>query len=69
MKTRLFLIIAVVLLAGSLSAQENKASVQLAAAIYEEEVTGNLDKAVELYLNILKITRMTARWRQRPYTT
>ena len=54
MKPRLFLIIAVVLLAGSLSAQENKASVQLAAAIYEEEVTGNLDKAVELYLNILK---------------
>lgn len=54
MKTNLFLIIAFVLLAGSLSAQDNKASVSLTAAIYEEEVSGNLDKAVELYLNILK---------------
>ncbi|MBE3140473.1 MAG: PD40 domain-containing protein, partial [Thermoplasmata archaeon] len=54
MKTHLFLIIAFVLLAGSLSAQDNKASVSLTAAIYEEEVSGNLDKAVELYLNILK---------------
>jgi Tol biopolymer transport system component len=53
MKTRLFLIIAFVFLAGSLSAQDNKASVALTAAIYEEEVTGNLDKAVELYLDIL----------------
>ena len=54
MKTRLFLILAFVFLAGSLSAQDNKASVALTAAIYEEEVTGNLDKAVELYLDILK---------------
>ncbi|MFA5818129.1 MAG: tetratricopeptide repeat protein [Bacteroidales bacterium] len=55
MKTQiLFLIIAFVLLTGSISAQDNKASVSLTAAIYEEEVTGNLDKAVELYLNILK---------------
>jgi Tol biopolymer transport system component len=54
MKTHLFLIIAFVLLTGSLSAQDNKASVSFTAAIYEEEVTGNLDKAVELYLNILK---------------
>ncbi len=54
MKTHLILIMALVLLAGSLSAQDNKASVSLTAAIYEEEVTGNLDKAVELYLNILK---------------
>jgi len=54
MKTRLILIIALVLLTGFLSAQDNKASVSLAAAIYEEEVTGNLDKAVELYLDILK---------------
>ncbi len=54
MKTHLFLIIAFVLLTGSLSAQDNKASVSLTAAIYEEEVTGNLDKAVELYLDILK---------------
>jgi len=54
LKTHLFLIIAFVLLAGSLSAQDNKASVSLTAAIYEEEVSGNLDKAVELYLNILK---------------
>jgi Tol biopolymer transport system component len=54
MKTHLFMIITLVLLTGSLSAQDNKASVSLAAAIYEEEVSGNLDKAVELYLNILK---------------
>ncbi len=54
MKTRLILIIAFILLAGFLSAQDNKASVALTAAIYEEEVTGNLDKAVELYLDILK---------------
>jgi Tol biopolymer transport system component len=54
MKTHLFLIIAFVFLTGPLSAQDNKASVSLAAAIYEEEVSGNLDKAVELYLNILK---------------
>jgi Tol biopolymer transport system component len=54
MKTHLFLIIVLVLLIGSVSAQDNKPSVLLAAAIYEEEVTGNLDKAVELYLNILK---------------
>jgi Tol biopolymer transport system component len=54
MKTHLFLIIALLLLTGSLSAQDNKASVALTAAIYEEEVTGNLDKAVERYLDILK---------------
>jgi len=54
MKRHLISIIALVLLTGLLSAQDNKASVSLAAAIYEEEVTGNLDKAVELYLDILK---------------
>jgi len=54
MKTHLFLIIALMLLTGSLSAQDNRASVSLTAAIYEEDVSGNLDKAVELYLNILK---------------
>ena len=54
MKTRLFLIIAFIFLTCSLSAQDNKASASLTAAIYEEEVTGNLDKAVELYLDILK---------------
>jgi len=54
MKTRLFFIAAFLLLAGFIYAQENKASVQLTAAIYEEEVTGNLDKAVEFYLDILK---------------
>jgi len=54
MKTHFILIIAFVLLTGFLSAQDNKASVLLAAAIYEEEVTGNLNKAVELYLDILK---------------
>lgn len=54
MKTHLFLIISLALLTASLNAQDNTASVQLAAAIYEEEVTGNLDKAVGLYLDILK---------------
>ena len=54
MKTRLILIIAFVFLTGSLSAQDNKASSLLTTAIYEEEVTGNLDKAVNLYLDILK---------------
>jgi len=54
MKTRILLMIALVFLICYVSAQENKASVALTAAIYEEEVTGNLDKAVELYLDILK---------------
>jgi Tol biopolymer transport system component len=54
MKTYFILIIALLLLTGSVSAQDNKSSVALAAAIYEEEVTGNLDKAVDLYLDILK---------------
>jgi len=54
MKTHLFLAIALLLVAAPLTAQDNKASVSLSAAIYEEEVSGNLDKAVELYLNILK---------------
>ena len=46
--------IALVFLTCSVSAQESKASVALTTAIYEEEVTGNLDKAVELCLDILK---------------
>jgi Tol biopolymer transport system component len=54
MKKYLIFIIAFVLLTGLLSGQDNKASVALTAAIYEEEVTGNLDKAVELYLDIIK---------------
>jgi Tol biopolymer transport system component len=54
MKTHLLLIIALLLLTGSVSAQDKKPSALLAAAIYEEEVTGNLDKAVELFLDILK---------------
>ena len=54
MKTQLFLIVVFVLLTGSVSAQDNKASASLTTAIYEEEVTGNLNKAVELYLDILK---------------
>ncbi len=54
MKTHLFLIIAFLLMTDFVSAQDNKASASLTAAIYEEEVTGNLDKAVELYLDILK---------------
>jgi len=54
MKTQFFLTIALVFLTCSVSAQENRASVALTTAIYEEEVTGNLDKAIELYLDILK---------------
>ncbi len=54
MKTHLSLIIAFVLLTGSLTAQDKKASASLTTAIYEEEVTGNLDKAVQLYQDILK---------------
>ncbi|MCK4991565.1 MAG: PD40 domain-containing protein, partial [Bacteroidales bacterium] len=54
MKTRILLMIALVLLTCYVSAQENKASVALTKAIYEEEVRGNLDKAVELCLDILK---------------
>jgi Tol biopolymer transport system component len=54
MKTNFFLILALLFLTVSISAQDNKASKLLASAIYEEEVTGNLDKAVELYLDILK---------------
>ena len=54
MKTHFLLIFALLLLIGSISAQDNKPSTLLAAAIYEEEVTGNLDKAVELFLDILK---------------
>jgi len=46
--------IALMFLTCSVSAQENKASVALTAAIYEEEVTGNLDKAAELCLDVLK---------------
>jgi Tol biopolymer transport system component len=54
MKTRILIITILMLLTCSVSAQESRASVALTAAIYEEEVTGNLDKAVELYLDILK---------------
>jgi hypothetical protein len=54
MKTRLFLIMAFLMLTVSIPAQDKKASASLTAAIYEEEVTGNLKKAVELYLDILK---------------
>ena len=53
MKTRVLLMIAFGLMTCSVSAQENKASVALTAAIYEEEVTGNLEKAAELCLDIL----------------
>jgi Tol biopolymer transport system component len=55
MKKYLIFIVAFVLLTGLLSAQDSKASVSLTEAIYEEEVTGNLDKAIELYMNILKM--------------
>ena len=55
MKKHLIFIVALLLLTGFLSAQDKKASVALAAAVYEEEVSGNLDKAVVLYLDILKV--------------
>jgi len=54
MKTRILLMIILGFLTCSLTAQENKASVALTAAVYEEEVTGNLDKAAELCLDILE---------------
>jgi len=53
MKTKLLLIVALVFLTCSVSAQTNKALVALTAAIYEEEVSGNLEKAAELCLDIL----------------
>ncbi len=54
MKKYLIFLIVCAFLSGSISAQVNKASSSLTKAIYEEEVTGNLDKAVNLYLDILK---------------
>ena len=54
MKTRLFLIVALLLVTGFVTAQDKKASASLATAIYEEEVTGDLDKAAALYQDILK---------------
>ena len=54
MKTRLFLIIAFLMMTGFVIAQDKKASVSLTAAIYEEEVTGDLEKAAALYQDILK---------------
>ncbi len=54
MKTRLLLIIAFLMMTGFLTAQDKKASASLTAAIYEEEVTGDLDKAAALYQDILK---------------
>jgi len=55
MKKHFIFIIALVLFTGLLTAQDKKASVALAAAVYEEEVSGNLDKAAVLYLDILKV--------------
>lgn len=54
MKPSLFLIIALWVFSNPLSAQTKSASALLSAAIYEEEVSGNLDKASVLYLDILK---------------
>jgi Tol biopolymer transport system component len=54
MKTQFLIMIVLIFLSCSVTAQENQASVALTAAIYEEEVTGNLDKAAELCLDILK---------------
>lgn len=54
MKTQVLVIIVLIFLSCFVSAQENQASVALVSAIYEEEVTGNLDKAAELCLDILE---------------
>lgn len=54
MRALLILAIPLLILAGPLAGQDKKASVLLSSAIYEEEVSGNLDKAIELYLGILK---------------
>lgn len=54
MKTRLFLIIGFLMMTGFVTAQDKKASASLAAAFYEEEVTGNLEKAAALYQDIVK---------------
>jgi len=50
----IMIILAMCFLANPLSGQDKKASVLLSSAIYEEEISGNLDKAIELYLDILK---------------
>lgn len=54
MKTQVLALIALMFLSCFVSAQENKASAALTAAVYEEEVRGNLDKAAELFLDILE---------------
>jgi len=54
MKILLLLISTLILIPGILSAQVNGSSALMTAAIYEEEVSGNLDKAINLYLDILK---------------
>ncbi len=54
MKTKLFLVLVLLVPAFCLMAQENKASMLLSSAVYEEEVSGNLTKAADLYLDLIK---------------
>lgn len=54
MRSPLFLVLALWLFTCPLAGQVRTASSLLSAAIYEEEVSGNLEKAIELYLDILK---------------
>jgi len=54
MKTWFILVFAFLFLTGSVYTQDNKAALLLSSAIYEEEVSGNLDKAIDLYLTVLR---------------
>ena len=54
MKTKLFLVLVLLVPAFCLTAQENKASMLLSSAVYEEEVSGNLTKAADLYLDLIR---------------
>ncbi len=54
MKTHFFLVFSLMLFVGPVFGQENRASVLLSEAIYEEEVSGNLTKAADLYLDLVK---------------
>ena len=47
MKALLIIALQLLILTGPLSGQDKKASVVLSLAIYEEEVSGNLDKAIQ----------------------
>lgn len=54
MRRALILIFGLCFLGAPLQAQEKSAAAMLSAAIYEEEVSGNLEKAIGLYQEIIK---------------